>query len=71
MAAVAWDQPPVDRDAPMTLDELQAASHRVTGVHLELSVPHWISRPADNSRLVGRYRHHRILLAKPAYPWKK
>jgi 2-polyprenyl-6-methoxyphenol hydroxylase-like FAD-dependent oxidoreductase len=66
VAAIEWDQAPLDRAQPMPLDELQSAIQRVTGIDLPMSDPTWLSRPTDNSRLADQYRRGRILLAGDA-----
>ncbi len=66
VAAVEWDQPSIDHNAPMTLDELQAAVRRVINLDLPMHDPVWLSRPTDSSRLVERYRDGRVLLAGDA-----
>ena len=66
VAAIEWDQHTIDRDAPMTLSELQAAIRRVTNLDLPMSDPVWLSRPTDSSRLVERYRDGRVFLAGDA-----
>jgi 2-polyprenyl-6-methoxyphenol hydroxylase-like FAD-dependent oxidoreductase len=66
VVAVEWDQPDVDRDAPMTLDELQQALRRVIGAELPMSEPRWMTRATDTSRQAERYRAGRVLLAGDA-----
>lgn len=66
IAAIEWDQPSVDHDAPMALDELQAAIRRVINVDLSMRDPVWLSRPTDSSRLAERYREGRVFLAGDA-----
>jgi 2-polyprenyl-6-methoxyphenol hydroxylase-like FAD-dependent oxidoreductase len=66
VAGIEWDQPPIDRNAPMSIDELQAAIERVIGIRLTMSDPQWLSRATDSSRLVYRYREGRVLLAGDA-----
>jgi 2-polyprenyl-6-methoxyphenol hydroxylase-like FAD-dependent oxidoreductase len=66
IAAVEWDQPELDRDVPMTLDELQQALHRVIGTELPMSEPRWLTRATDTSRQAERYRDARVLLAGDA-----
>ncbi len=66
IAAIEWDQPEVDRNVPMTLDELQQALRRVIGVELPMSEPRWMTRATDNSRQAERYRDGRVLLAGDA-----
>jgi 2-polyprenyl-6-methoxyphenol hydroxylase-like FAD-dependent oxidoreductase len=55
VAAVEWDQAQVDRDVPMTLDELQQALLRVIGTELPMSEPRWMTRATDTSRQAERY----------------
>jgi 2-polyprenyl-6-methoxyphenol hydroxylase-like FAD-dependent oxidoreductase len=66
VVAVEWDQPDVDRNAPMTLDELQQALRRVIGAELPMSEPRWMTRATDTSRQAERYRAGRVLLAGDA-----
>lgn len=66
IAAIEWDQPPVDHTAPMALDELEAATRRVIGTDLPMHDPVWLSRATDSSRLVEQYRVGRVLLAGDA-----
>jgi 2-polyprenyl-6-methoxyphenol hydroxylase-like FAD-dependent oxidoreductase len=66
VAAIEWDQPQVDRDVPMTLDELQQALERVIGTELPMSEPRWMTRATDTSRQAERYREGRVLLAGDA-----
>ena len=55
----------LDRDAPMTLDELRASIRRVNGRDLPISGTRWVSRFTDSSRQAG-YRAGRVLLAGDA-----
>jgi 2-polyprenyl-6-methoxyphenol hydroxylase-like FAD-dependent oxidoreductase len=66
VAAIEWDRNMPNHDSPMTLDELQAAIRRVTGIELPIEDPVWLSRPTDSSRLVERYREGRVFLAGDA-----
>ncbi|MBV9265045.1 MAG: FAD-dependent monooxygenase [Acidobacteriaceae bacterium] len=66
IAAIEWDQPAIDREAQMTLDELQAAIRRVITTDLAISDPVWLSRATDSSRLAERYRDGRVFLAGDA-----
>jgi 2-polyprenyl-6-methoxyphenol hydroxylase-like FAD-dependent oxidoreductase len=66
VAAVERDQAEVDRDLPMTLDELQQALPRVIGTELPMSKPRWMTRATDTSRQAERYREGRVLLAGDA-----
>jgi 2-polyprenyl-6-methoxyphenol hydroxylase-like FAD-dependent oxidoreductase len=56
----------LDRDAPMTLDELRASIRRVNGRDLPISGTRWVSRFTDSSRQAARYRNGRVLLAGDA-----
>ena len=66
-AVVIEPYPPgLDRDAAMTLDELQAAVRRVNGRELPVRQVRWLSRFTDASRQATRYRSGRVLLAGDA-----
>ncbi|MGH3207408.1 MAG: FAD-dependent monooxygenase [Trebonia sp.] len=56
----------LDRDSPMTLDELRASIRRVNGGDLPISGTRWVSRFTDASRQAARYRAGRVLLAGDA-----
>jgi 2-polyprenyl-6-methoxyphenol hydroxylase-like FAD-dependent oxidoreductase len=56
----------LDRDTPMTLDELQASVRRVNGKDLPISGTRWVSRFTDSSRQAAHYRAGRVLLAGDA-----
>lgn len=66
VAVIEWDQAQVDRDVPMTLDELQQALLRVIGTKLPMSGPRWMTRATDTSRQAERYRDGGVLLAGDA-----
>ncbi|HEV7711609.1 MAG TPA: FAD-dependent monooxygenase [Asanoa sp.] len=55
-----------DRDAPMTLEELQSSVQRATGVRLPITGTRWMSRFTDATRQADRYRAGRVLLAGDA-----
>jgi 2-polyprenyl-6-methoxyphenol hydroxylase-like FAD-dependent oxidoreductase len=56
----------LDRDTPMTLDELRASIRRVNGKDLPISGTRWVSRFTDSSRQAASYRAGRVLLAGDA-----
>jgi 2-polyprenyl-6-methoxyphenol hydroxylase-like FAD-dependent oxidoreductase len=56
----------LDREAPMTLDELRASIRRVNGRDLPISGTRWVSRFTDSSRQAAHYRAGRVLLAGDA-----
>jgi 2-polyprenyl-6-methoxyphenol hydroxylase-like FAD-dependent oxidoreductase len=56
----------LDRDAPMTLDELRASIRRVNGRDLPITAARWVSRFTDSSRQAAQYRAGRVLLAGDA-----
>ena len=58
--------PGLDRDAPMTLEELRASVRRATGQDLPISGARWVSRFTDASRQAAAYRAGRVLLAGDA-----
>ncbi|MFJ2195454.1 FAD-dependent monooxygenase [Streptomyces violaceusniger] len=58
---------PQDRDAPVTLEELQQAVRDVTGVNVTLNgLRGRATRWSDNARQAQSYRHGRVLLAGDA-----
>ncbi|MFJ9773117.1 FAD-dependent monooxygenase [Kitasatospora sp. NPDC101157] len=72
IATLEWGGPPVDDQAPLTLDELRASIRRVTGAELDLAPartagPFTPRRTAGhNTRLAERYRDGRVLLVGDA-----
>ncbi len=60
------EQQKVDRDAPVTEDEVRAALRPVGGVVPRLREVRWASRFTDASRQAERYRTGRVLLAGDA-----
>jgi 2-polyprenyl-6-methoxyphenol hydroxylase-like FAD-dependent oxidoreductase len=58
--------PGLNRDAPMTLDELRASVRRVNGGDLPIGGARWVSRFTDASRQAAQYRAERVLLAGDA-----
>jgi 2-polyprenyl-6-methoxyphenol hydroxylase-like FAD-dependent oxidoreductase len=63
---VREDDPPSDKDTPVTLERLQAQVDAVLGHHVELRAPRWLSRFGDAARLASKYREGRVLLAGDA-----
>ncbi|WP_410641864.1 FAD-dependent monooxygenase [Amycolatopsis sp. lyj-346] len=63
---VREDDPPSDKDTPVTLERLQAQVDTVLGRHVELRAPRWLSRFGDAARLASRYREGRVFLAGDA-----
>jgi 2-polyprenyl-6-methoxyphenol hydroxylase-like FAD-dependent oxidoreductase len=55
-----------DREAPMTLAELEDSVERVHGVRIRMTEPRWLSRFTDSSRQAERYRKGRVFLAGDA-----
>jgi 2-polyprenyl-6-methoxyphenol hydroxylase-like FAD-dependent oxidoreductase len=64
--SVHEEDPSVDLDAPLTLEELRASVRRVLGADLPMSEPQWLSRTIASSRQADRYRAGRVLLAGDA-----
>ncbi|MCC3313793.1 FAD-dependent monooxygenase [Nocardia africana] len=58
--------PPADRSAPVTLDELREVMHDGLGTDYGLSEARWMSRFSDGFRQVTSYRHGRVFLAGDA-----
>jgi 2-polyprenyl-6-methoxyphenol hydroxylase-like FAD-dependent oxidoreductase len=63
---VEFDGPPEDRDAPITLEELQTSLRKVSGTDVTLTAVHAATRWTDNARQVTTYRLGRVLLAGDA-----
>jgi hypothetical protein len=58
-----FDGPPPDRDAPITLAEVEAAIQRVSGTDVKLLSMSMATRWTDNARQATSYRMGRVLLA--------
>ncbi|MFE2376755.1 FAD-dependent monooxygenase [Streptomyces sp. NPDC059398] len=61
-----FDGPPADRDAPVTVEELQAAASHVTGTDVVVTAVRSATRFTDNARQATDYRSGRVLLAGDA-----
>jgi 2-polyprenyl-6-methoxyphenol hydroxylase-like FAD-dependent oxidoreductase len=61
-----FDGPPEDRDAPITLEELQTSLRKVSGSDVRLTAVHAATRWTDNARQANTYRLGRVLLAGDA-----
>ncbi|AEV85335.1 FAD-dependent oxidoreductase [Actinoplanes sp. SE50] len=61
-----FDGAPADRTSPVTVDELQGAIRRVTGVDVTVTGISSVTRFTDNARQAGTYRSGRVLLAGDA-----
>nr|WP_050502905.1 FAD-dependent monooxygenase [Streptomyces monomycini] len=63
---VEFDGPPADRDAPITLEELQTSLRRTSGTDVTITKVLTATRFTDNARQVPDYRSGRVLLAGDA-----
>ncbi|MBV8896727.1 MAG: FAD-dependent monooxygenase, partial [Acidobacteriaceae bacterium] len=63
---VEFDGPPEDRDAPITLEELQTSLRKVSRTDVTLTAVHAATRWTDNARQASAYRLGRVLLAGDA-----
>ncbi|OKI08352.1 FAD-dependent oxidoreductase [Streptomyces sp. CB02923] len=63
---VEFDGPPEDRDAPITLEELQTSLRSVSGTDVTITKVLTATRFTDNARQVPDYRSGRVLLAGDA-----
>jgi 2-polyprenyl-6-methoxyphenol hydroxylase-like FAD-dependent oxidoreductase len=63
---VEYDGPPADRDAPVTLAELQTSLRHVSGTDVTLTGIVSATRFTDNARQASSYRTGRVLLAGDA-----
>jgi 2-polyprenyl-6-methoxyphenol hydroxylase-like FAD-dependent oxidoreductase len=58
--------PPTDRQAPVTVEEIEAVLRRISGKEVRVKALESASRWTDNTRLVDSYRRGRVLLAGDA-----
>jgi 2-polyprenyl-6-methoxyphenol hydroxylase-like FAD-dependent oxidoreductase len=63
---VEFDGPPLDRDAPITREELENSLRRVSGADVRITAVRSATRFTDNARQVTSYRLGRVLLAGDA-----
>jgi 2-polyprenyl-6-methoxyphenol hydroxylase-like FAD-dependent oxidoreductase len=63
---VEFEGPPEDRDAPITLEELQTSLRKVSGTDVTLTAVQAATRWTDNARQASTYRLGRVLLAGDA-----
>ncbi|HWC81642.1 MAG TPA: FAD-dependent monooxygenase [Pseudonocardiaceae bacterium] len=63
---VEYDGPPADRDAPITLAELETSLRNVSGEDVRITGVHSATRFTDNARQAATYRSGRVLLAGDA-----
>jgi 2-polyprenyl-6-methoxyphenol hydroxylase-like FAD-dependent oxidoreductase len=63
---VEFGGPPVDRDAPITAAELEAALRFTSGTKARVTAVHSATRFTDNARQATTYRMGRVLLAGDA-----
>jgi 2-polyprenyl-6-methoxyphenol hydroxylase-like FAD-dependent oxidoreductase len=67
VATVEFDDPPADRPAPITLEELQTSLRRVSGTDVTLTALRAApTRWTDNARQAATYKSGRVLLAGDA-----
>lgn len=66
LVSVEFDRAPLDRNAPVTLEEVQDSLERTNGTRVALSSPTSLTRFSGNCRVVARYRAGRVLLAGDA-----
>jgi 2-polyprenyl-6-methoxyphenol hydroxylase-like FAD-dependent oxidoreductase len=63
---VEFGGPPIDRDAPITAAELEAALRHTSGTKARVTAVHSATRYTDNARQATTYRMGRVLLAGDA-----
>jgi 2-polyprenyl-6-methoxyphenol hydroxylase-like FAD-dependent oxidoreductase len=61
-----FDGPPVDRDTPITIEEVQRSLRKVSGADVTVTAMRSATRFTDNARQVPTYRKGRALLAGDA-----
>ncbi|MBZ4321569.1 FAD-dependent oxidoreductase [Streptomyces huiliensis] len=63
---VEFDGPPADKDAPVTLEEIQESMRRTSGADVEVLSVKAPARFTDNARQAKEYRRGRVFLAGDA-----
>jgi len=63
---VEFDGPPADREAPISLDLLQASLRKVSETDVTITAVHAATKWTDNARQASTYRLGRVLLAGDA-----
>jgi 2-polyprenyl-6-methoxyphenol hydroxylase-like FAD-dependent oxidoreductase len=63
---VEVDGPPPDRNAPVTIEEVQGSLRRVSGADVTITAMKTATRFTDNARQATTYRLGRVLLAGDA-----
>ena len=66
VVTVEFTDVPVDRSAPVTMDEVQASLRRISGTDVKLTALRGATRWTDNARQAAKYRSGRVLLAGDA-----
>jgi hypothetical protein len=66
IATIEFDGGPDERDTPVTVAEMRASIHRVSGVDVTITRLDGAIRYSDNTRQAATYRQGRVLLAGDA-----
>lgn len=66
LRTVEFDSTPMDRDSPVTADELEASVRRVSGVDVRITDIVSAAHFTDNARQATSYRRERVLLCGDA-----
>jgi 2-polyprenyl-6-methoxyphenol hydroxylase-like FAD-dependent oxidoreductase len=66
VAVVEFDGPPSDREAPVTMAEVEQSLRRVSGADVRITAMLSATRWTDNARQASSYRRGRVLLAGDA-----
>jgi 2-polyprenyl-6-methoxyphenol hydroxylase-like FAD-dependent oxidoreductase len=66
IVATFEEDPDVDPETPMTVEELAASVQRVLGAGLPMTDPQWLTRTVGNSRIAETFLAGRVLLAGDA-----
>ncbi len=66
LSVIEFDQPPTDRDAPVTVAEFEQSLRRVSGAEVRITALRSATRWTDNTRQASSYRRGRVLLAGDA-----
>ncbi len=66
IVATFEEDPDVDPETPMTIEELAASVQRVLGAELPMTDPQWLTRTIGHSRIAETFLAGRVLLAGDA-----
>lgn len=66
VVTIEFNGPPADRNAPVTLEEVQESLRRTSGIDVTITQPRSLTRFTGSCRLAQAYRRGRVLLSGDA-----